>query len=343
MLRLISALGALFLCATSALASGTIPLSMTTQFDNSGKLLSGGLLYFIQAGTVATPQSAYQDSDLSIAYPNPITLDASARVPQLFLADGTIKIRLTDKDGNTLLSTDNILVVGPSSGSGGGGSVDATTVFTTGDVKASYRTGALSGWVRMNGRTIGSATSGATERANLDTEALFLYLWGADSNLTVSGGRGVSAAADWAANKTITLPDARGRALAALDDMGTTAAGRLTSTYLGTGATTLGAAGGSQSSTIAQTNLPAVTLSTAIASGQGSHTHTTTLSGNAYTDGSNQCCRGYTAGGFWTGNLTVTVNTATLPAMTGTTPLGGDGTALSILPPMMLFTVYVKL
>jgi hypothetical protein len=60
-----------------------------------------------------------------------------------------------------------------------------------------------------------------------DTSALFLYLWGADANLAVSGGRGGSAAADYAANKTIALPDWRGRALAGLDDMGNSAAGRL--------------------------------------------------------------------------------------------------------------------
>ena len=255
---------------------------------------------------MATPQSAYQDIDLTIPLPNPIVLDAAGRAPQFYLSDGQIKIRLTDKDGLTQVSADNIMVIGPSSGESGGGGVDATTVFTTGDIKCFYGEGAISGWVRLNGRTIGSATSGASERANLDTQALFQYLWGADANLTVSSGRGVSAAADWAANKTITLPDARGRALAALDDMGTTAAGRLTATYFGTDATTLGAAGGSQSTTIEQTNLPDVTLDTAIASGQGSHTHTATTGG--FDNGSNQSGRGYTVGGFNNGSAgTVTI------------------------------------
>jgi len=70
-------------------------------------------------------------------------------------------------------------------------------------------------WLMMEGGTIGSATSGASVRANADTEALFLLLWdnSTDTELPVSTGRGGSAAADWALNKNITLPDARGRTL----------------------------------------------------------------------------------------------------------------------------------
>ena len=184
------------------------------------------MIYFIQAGTTSTPQNAYQDSDLTIPHSNPITLDSAGRVPQFYLADGSIKIRLTDSSGVQQLVADNILVIGPSSGSGGGGSVDATTVLATGDVKVRYGTGALSGFVRANNRTIGSATSGATERANADCQALFEYLWDADGNLTVSTGRGASANADWSANKTIALPDCRGGVIAGLDGMGAPAVGR---------------------------------------------------------------------------------------------------------------------
>jgi hypothetical protein len=63
----------------------------------------------------------------------------------------------------------------------------------------------------------------------------------------VAPSRGASSAADWAANKTITSPDFRGCALAGLDDMGNTAAGRLTAAYFGTAATVLGAVGGGES------------------------------------------------------------------------------------------------
>ena len=87
-----------------------------------------------------------------------------------------------------------------------GGPADLTP---TGAMLAYGATTAPAGWVRCNGRTIGSASSGATERANADAEDLFLFLWTnfADAQCAVSSGRGASAAADWAANKTIALPD----------------------------------------------------------------------------------------------------------------------------------------
>jgi microcystin-dependent protein len=69
--------------------------------------------------------------------------------------------------------------------------------------------------VMMNDGSIGSAASGATTRANADTQALYTLLWTNISNTwaPVSGGRGASAAADFSANKTLTLPKALGRAL----------------------------------------------------------------------------------------------------------------------------------
>lgn len=245
-----------------AYAVGSISLSLSQQFNSQGKPLSGGLLYFFQSGTT-TPQSAFQDQALTIPYPNPITLDASGRVPAFYLADGNIKIRLTDSTGVTVIAADGLLVIGPSLGSGGGGSVDPTTILATGDVKARYGTGSLAGFVRLNGRTIGSAASGATERANADAQALFEYLWTNDAvNLTVSGGRGATANADWLANKTISLPDMRGRTIAGMDDMGSSAASRLTTSWFGAIATILGVAGGNEFTQLASANqLPSHTHS----------------------------------------------------------------------------------
>jgi microcystin-dependent protein len=254
--RLCLALAGLFALASVAQGAGTVPgFSLVPQFDLTGKIAPGCRLYVIQAGTVSTPQNAYQDSGLTLLQPNPMLCDASGRLPQWFVSDGNIKLRLTDKNGVQIFNQDGLLVVGASSGGGGGSPVDPTTILATGDIKVAYGTGILSGFVRANGRTIGSSTSGATERANADCQSLFVYLWGADANLAVSGGRGVSGAADWAANKTIALPDARGRVIAALDDMGNSAAGRLTSSYFGAG-TTLGATGGAESVTLALAHIP---------------------------------------------------------------------------------------
>lgn len=87
--------------------------------------------------------------------------------------------------------------------------------WSTGDVKLTLKTVADTGWVMFNDGTIGNAASGGTTRANADTEALFTLLWTNVSNTyaAVSGGRGASAAADYAANKTIALTKMLGRAL----------------------------------------------------------------------------------------------------------------------------------
>jgi hypothetical protein len=257
--------------ANIAHAAGTVPgFSLTPQFDQTGKIAPGCKLFVIQAGTVSTPQNAYQDTGLTSVLPNPLSCDASGRLPQWFVADGSIKLRLTTSTGVQIFVGDNLLVVGASSGGGGGGgSVDPTTILATGDIKEAYGTSILSGFVRCNGKTIGSATSGASERANSDTQALFQYLWSADPNLAVSGGRGAAANADWVANKTLTLPDCRDRTIAGLGDMGNTDAGRLTSTYWGsTGGcssaspTVLGTACGSENETLTASQIPSISVST---------------------------------------------------------------------------------
>ena len=77
---------------------------------------------------------------------------------------------------------------------------------------------APTGWVILNGTSIGNAASGATGRANADTANLYALLWDnyPDSSCPVSGGRGANAAADFAANKTLNLLDATGRVLVPL-------------------------------------------------------------------------------------------------------------------------------
>lgn len=242
--------------------SGTLPtLSLGQQLDSNGRLMIGGKLYFYAANT-STPQSAYQDTGLTIAHPRPIVLDANGRCPSFYLADGSVRARLENSSGVPQFDEAALLVIGPSSGGGGGGSsVDATTIFQTGDTLWLDQQGTRDGWVRDNGRTIGSVTSGGTERASADTQALFLFLWGAysDTVCPVPGGRGVTAAADWAANKTITLPDKRGYVPGGLDDMGNTAAARWTGVPVVSGnVTTAGSILGEATHTLLEAETPVI-------------------------------------------------------------------------------------
>lgn len=158
----------------------------------------------------------------------------------------------------------------------------------TGTVLDYSGSSAPTGYVLASGATIGNASSGATERANADTEDLFTLYWTdySDTLLPIydSGGgastRGASAAADFAANKRLSIPDLRGRTVAGLDNMGGSAASRLTSTALTPDGDTLGAAGGAQTHTLTAAELAAHSHTSgtiAVSSSSGTHSHSITV------------------------------------------------------------------
>lgn len=243
--------------------AGTLNIALTQQFDIDGSPLAGAQLFFFETGTVATLQNSYQDFGLTILNPNPLVADQFGRIPMFYLADGTVHVRLTDALGVVIFDYPTMQVLGPSSGGGGGGgSVDPTTIAATGDFKWRPTSETLTGWVKANAQTIGNATSGATQRANADTQALFTYLWTNfnDAHCPVAGGRGASASADFTASKTIGLPDLRSRSPFGLDDMGGAAAGRLLPSNVtsggGDGVTTPAATGGEANHTLVLAEAP---------------------------------------------------------------------------------------
>ncbi|MTV47236.1 hypothetical protein, partial [Streptococcus pneumoniae] len=62
----------LLLWSPFASAQGVIPVALTQQQDLNGRPLSGALLYIYQAGTLSTPQQAYQDFGLTMLMPWPM-------------------------------------------------------------------------------------------------------------------------------------------------------------------------------------------------------------------------------------------------------------------------------
>lgn len=88
--------------------------------------------------------------------------------------------------------------------------------FSTGDIKLTIKTIADATWIMCNDLSIGSATSGATGRANADAQPLYELIWNNIPNkwAPVVGGRGATAALDFAANKPMFLFRMLGRALA---------------------------------------------------------------------------------------------------------------------------------
>lgn len=323
--------------------AGTFPgVSGVQQLDRAGKPNVGAQLSVFVGGT-NTLALTYQDVGLAILAENPLVADDTGRIPLFFVADGTYKVRLVDRFGditNGGFEYPQVPSIGASSSGGGGSAVDPTTIAATGDVKPRLTQGTLAGWVRCNGRTLGNAVSGASERAANDAEALFLYLWTnfTDAQCPVLGGRGISALDDWNAGKQITLIDLRGRAIFGLDDMGNAAAGRLNGATFEVGtAVTPYARGGAAANTLTQAQLPNVNLNVTIPAGQGAHVHPTSKSTGVTSTG------GDTTTGFCaTANTFSDTNSATLPQLTGTAPLG-SGQSHSTISPFALGTVYMKL
>jgi microcystin-dependent protein len=235
--------------------------SLIPWIDPSGDPMVGAVVEFFNANT-STPQTTYLDASLSTAAgPAQRTANARGMFRALYLNPdpGRYRVRVTEADATLVWDVDEIDVpqsatyVPPTAGD-----TDPSLLVTTGMRMGYYGTSAPSGWVRAAGRTIGSPTSGASERANADCQALFLHLWSVDSTLVVSGGRGGTAAGDWAANKTIALPDYRDRVPAGLATMGNSDAGLVADSLMDGGETSsdLGATAGLDDVTLTSSQMP---------------------------------------------------------------------------------------
>jgi hypothetical protein len=326
------------LLGAPAHAAGTIPLALAVQTDTDGSIAAGCQATFFQAGTVATKQNIYSDFGLTQAMANPLSCDQSGRLPMFWIADGLIHVRLTNSNGNPIVDT-TMQVLGPSSGGGGGGAtVDPTTLYATGDMKARYGTGPLPGFVRLNGLTIGNATSGATERANADTQALFVYLCGTDPNLVMTPARSGNCLNDYNANKQITLPDGRNTLIAGLGDMGNSDRALFSGVTFTSGSSTiLGSVLGAARYTLITANLPPYTPAGAVSS-----TFPTTVGGNPpQVVVSGGCCIGL--GGVATGGTPFNIGGIGMNSSFTGTAQGGTSTPFATVQPTMLATIYMKL
>jgi microcystin-dependent protein len=128
---------------------------------------------------------------------------------------------------------------------------------------------------------------------------------------------------------TFNVPDLRGRTIAGLDNMGGTAAGRISvagGNFDGTG---LGNSGGGQNQTIAQTNLPNVNFSVS----DPGHTHTISNLGTTNSFGS-----GSSTAYFGSGTTTTNSSRTNI-----TVSSGGSGTALPSLPPIMVMPYIMRI
>jgi microcystin-dependent protein len=319
-------------------------LGLSQQISASGSPLSGALLYIYQENS-STPVTTYSDFTLATEQTFPIEADSAGRLPQIWVADGSYRARLTTSAGIEVFDEASVTAIGASSSSGGGGGGSSTSSgFETGDTMWVAVSGTRSGWVRLNGRTIGSGSSSASERANADTQTLFEYLWNNFSNTLcpVGGGRGATAAADFGANKVIALYDMRGRSPFGLDDMGNSAA-----SIIAGGTPTTISTGGAETVTIAQANLPNYSLSAASLTGSVGTTITNGTSVNRNSSSSKRNDLASTGGQDAVEDVNFSEATLSLASGTvtfgGSVPSGGSDTPANKMPPYMLGTWYIRL
>lgn len=322
-------------------------LSHSQLHDSNGLPLAAARAYFYAADTL-TPIVVYQDYSLALPHPSPVVADGLGFFPPVFLDedDEFYRQRITNSAGVVVAGSDVVVlpIIGPSGGGGGAEvPVDPNQLFQTGDLMFLDVNGTRAGWVRDNGRTIGSSTSGASERANADTEALFLFLWNnfSDAYCPVGGGRGITGAVDWAANKTITLPDKRGYSPAGLVTMGNTALTVLSGvpTILGD-ASTAGGKAGEALHTLTQAQLPAVSP-TFTGTPMAGHPHTVPIPvyagapGLGFVGGEN--------GGAGPGSIPVSTDSVSAGTPAGTISALGSGASHNVTGLVVFGTYYRKL
>jgi microcystin-dependent protein len=303
------------------------------------------------AGTTAGTADAYTlaTSQVLAAWQNGFTFAFLAHISNLPAAtislDGLAakKLRMTSgvdmaanevligtlRHGTYLSATDEVLLHAP---------VDAAAALATGMTPTGtcfdyIGAGAPAGFVQLSGRTMGDALSGGTERANADTVTLYLMLWNSlpDAQAPVISGRGSSAILDYAAHKAITLPDARGRTTVGRDDMGGTAANRITVAGCGVLGTLLGNSGGSETQTLTSAQMP-------------QHSHGVTDPGHDH-DYDSPSVHGYNTVGGGTNMYAYTPSVlSTAPGVTGISIQNtGGGGAHPNVQPILVMNKIVKL
>jgi microcystin-dependent protein len=138
---------------------------------------------------------------------------------------------------------------------------------------------------------------------------------------------------------TFNVPDLRGRVIAALDNLGGSAASRLTATYLGASSTSSGSAGGIDNHAITSPELAAHTHASPALTDPG-HTHG--LTGNVFSSTGGNPLRGDLAT-YTFNSITATNSNTTGITLAATTGSTGSGTAFSVVQPTMVLSFLLRI
>lgn len=339
--------------------------SPNQQFVNAaGVPFGNGTVSFFASGT-NTPQSTFSNQALSIANRNPLPLDSAGRAGAVFLANVAYKVVVADSLGNTQISQDPVYASdfstpaqflifagnpnGNVAGNQGGGLIPASAVYDSTDnllfICASTGPAASAVWVSINVSTSGSIPTGAIiPFGGGAVPSSFLLCSGASvSTTTYASLFGVIGTIYGGSGGNFNVPDLRGRAPAGLDNMGGSAAGRISVAGGTFDGTIFAAAGGTQNWTLAQAHLPALPPLGGFTG--SSVTGTGTINGSNYAqggvagDGSNGGSPQtfYQNGAF----LNPTIGPGTLTPV-GTVGNMGTGASYPIMPPALIVNYLIK-
>lgn len=286
----------------TAAANGSSGGSFTAAADTgTGQTVASGDTLTLAGGTgIATAASATDTVTINLDI-NKLTEDTSP----------TSSYFLPSYTGSVLrkLSLQNIFAAM--------GSYIRTTILgmNAGDPRLMKMNSSTTLWVMANGKTIGDASSNATERANADMATLYAALWAESYSVVTdsSGGassKGANAAADFAAHKRLTLPDGRGRTAIAYD---TPPSGSAANNVTGSWADSYAGTGGEELHTMTLAELVTHSVKVRLRTGGGS---TNSI---------------YDASGSGT-NITVGVGTT----QDYTTPTVGSSTPFNVMQPSIV-------
>lgn len=345
-----------------------LPQGVSQFFDNNGNPLSSGYVYNYEVGTT-TFKTTWKDSAGAVVNTNPIRLDAGGKA--IIYGEGNYRQIVKDRNSNLIWDA----VTAPGGGgstptSVGDGNLVGTVLPWSGlvapnqylfaygqeisrttypefytavtqsiNVICSSASNILTGIADTSQVKIGSAIE-----LSLCVAAGTTVTAKTAATLTLSNPASVSINAvatlfPWGngnGTTTLNVPDFRGYVMAGRDNMGGTAASRLTTTYFNPGGTSnpaaLGAAGGTQSHT--------QTISEMVAHDHGGHTDGNTAANSVLIGALNYTSPGggavvYGTSGGTTTNLALPFHTHTISSQGATTPF-------SIVQPTVTLNYVVK-
>lgn len=350
-----------------------LPNAKQTFLNSNGTPLASGTVTFYVPNT-STLKTTWQNAGETIANTNPVVLDSAGRA--IIYGDGSYRQVVKDKLGNTIWDQ-----VTSSTGSGGGPVVSTGDGDLVGTIKpwaglvapnqyafaygqeisrVTYTTLFTAITLSVNVTCTASSsvltnladTTQIPTGANIETTCVApgtTVVSKTSTTITVSNNASITTTASsvifpWGngnGSTTFNLPDFRGRVIAGRDNMGGTAASRLTSTYYGETASAIGANGGLQSQTLVSSNLPAYTPTGTVAITDPGHTHITAIATGAATGG--------TIGTPTNIVSSTTTDFTSQKSSTGVTAAfsgvaqGGTSAAFSIIQPTMTANYIIKI